>query len=99
MRHSSYNPPALVHQIETRPGMIGGLRSASVPDAAIVQLATRPGKSNALVSPRCCARGRARSGSRRAEAVEATGIIRPLRIAEIGCAVGADESVKRVGPH
>ncbi len=39
----------------------------------------------------------------RAEAVETTGIICPLRIAEIGRAVGADESVERVGlqwlPH
>ena len=33
----------------------------------------------------------------RAKAVETSGIIRPFRIAEIGRAVGADESVERVG--
>ena len=37
--------------------------------------------------------------SRRAEAVETTGIIRPLRIAEIRRAIGVDESVERVGGH
>jgi hypothetical protein len=37
--------------------------------------------------------------SRRAEAVETSGIICPSRVAEIGRVVGANEYVERVGSH
>ena len=39
------------------------------------------------------------TGSRRAEMVEAAGIIRPSRIIVVTCAVGADNFSKRIGKY